>query len=280
MYLKSDINISKKGKKQKRHLNALYDSMFNILLKGYVEIMRQKIIPATGQMIQFLFELTMELDEYLDKNRNTDHPLSREEVRENPRIKEQLSIFHNYIKLFGREEPISSYLKDMFSVHYNHYIKLIKTDVGRESFNNTLEISQIDSGQSLSSTMEIVRMFNMHQPNQSMLNEFYILGTVGKFAEDIIDLARDIQKGHLNLFFSLVKKYPDEMENLCKEVKQHKRIDFKWLNKNCHRTFIEYTNIMDDYYSQLTFPGLKFICDLATVPVFLGDYDPERHAAS
>jgi len=136
--------------------------MFNILLEGYVEIMGEKVIPSTGHMLHFLLELTFRLDEYLDKRRKTNDSLSRKEMLEDPRIKEQLDIFHKYARLFGREEPITSYLKDMFANHYNHYVKLISSDVGQESFKETLEIAQTDTGRGLSSAMQIVRLFNMH----------------------------------------------------------------------------------------------------------------------
>ena len=269
-----------RSKKQKRWLSALYDAMLNILLEGYIEITGEKIIPPTGQMLSILFELTFRLDEYLDKRRKTNDSLSRKEMLGDPRIKQQLDIFRNYVRLFGQEEPITSYLKNMFADHYDHYIKLISSDVGRESFENTLEISQLDSGRSVSSAMEIVRLFNMHQPNQKILNEFYYLGTVFKFIEDIIDLACDIQKGHLNLFCSLAKQHPDERAKLYREIENQQRFDFKWLNKNCHRTFVEYLSLIDSYFSQISSPKLKLVCDLSALPIFFGDYDPEHHAAS
>jgi len=169
----------------------------------------------------------------------------------------------------------------MFATHYDHYVSLISKDIEQDTFKNTLEISQIDSGRSLSSSMEIVRLFNMHQPNQKMLNEFYLLGTVGKFAEDIVDLACDIQKGHHNLFCSLVKQHPNEKVNLYHEVEHQPHIDFKWLNKNCHKTSVEYLSFMESFYNQITSPKIRLVCDLSIVPAFLGlDFDPERHAAS
>jgi hypothetical protein len=255
--------------------------MLNILLEGYSEIMREKINPSTGQLLYFLFELTISLDEYLDKHRKTNDSLNIKNVLEDPEIKEQINIFRNFIRLFNREESITSYLKEMFSVHYEHYVRLIKTDLNQLSFKNTLEISKIDGGWSLSSAMEIVRLFNMHQPNQKMLNEFYLLGTAGKFAEDIVDLACDIQKGHLNLFLSLIKQHPIEETNLLRRIESRDRTDFEWLNKNCHKTFIEYLSLMETYYSQITSPKIRFVCDLSIIPAFLGrDWDPERHAAS
>lgn len=274
------FKFSEQGRNHKRRVNALYDSMFNIFLEGYVEIMGEKVIPSTGQMISLLFEMTLNLDEYLDKHRKTNNSLNIKEVLEEPTIKEQRSRFHNYLRLFGRDESISSYLKDMFATHYDHYIRLIGMDVGQESFEKTLEIAQMDNGRGYSSAGEIVRLFNLHQPNQNMLSQFYLLGMVGKFAEDIVDLACDIQKGHLNLFCSLVKQHPEEKANLYREVEHQPHIDFKWLNKNCHKTFIEYLSFMESFYNQITFPKLRLVGDLLIVPVYIGDPDPEHHAAS
>jgi len=274
------FNFSEKGRKHKRRVIALYDSMLNILLEGYVEIMGEKVIPSTGQMLSLLFEMTLSLDEYLDKHRKTNDSLNIKTILEKPSIKEQRDMFHSYLRLYGRDESISSYLKDMFAAHYDHYIRLIRMDVGQESFEKTLEIAQMDNGRGYSSAGEIVRLFNLHQPNQNMLSQFYLLGMVGKFAEDIVDLACDIQKGHLNLFRSLVKQNPDEKENLFRQVEYQPRIDLDWLNKNCHRTFVEYFSLMEYYYNQITFPKLRLVGDLLIVPVYIGDPDPEHHAAS
>jgi len=255
--------------------------MLNILLEGYIEVTGEKINSSTGQMLYFLFEITISLDEYLDKHRKTNNSLSIKDVIEDPKIKKQINIFRNFIRLFDREESITSYLKEMFSAHYEHYIKLIKNDLNQLSFKNALEISQMDGGHSLSSTMEIVRLFNMHQPNQKMLHEFYLLGTAGKFAEDLSDLACDKQKGHLNLFLSLIKQQPIEEANLYRQIEIQGRIDFEWLNNNCNNTFFEYMNLMESYYSQITSPKVRFACDLSIIPAVLGrNWDPERHAAS
>jgi hypothetical protein len=276
-----NYKLPKKSKIQKRHLAALFDAMLNILLEGYIEITGEKINSSTGQMLYFLFEITMALDEYLDKHRKTNSSLSIKEVLEDLKIKNQINIFRNFIRLFDREESIISYLKEMFTAHYEHYIRLIKIDVNQLSFTNALEISQIDGGWTLSSTMEIVRLFNMHKPNQKMLHEFYLLGTAGKFAEDMVDLACDKKNGHLNLFLSLIKQRPTEETNLYKQIESEGRIDFKWLNKNCNKTFIEYTNLLETYYNQITSPKVRLACDLSMIPAFLGhDWDPERHAAS
>ncbi len=279
--LEVTYTVTENGRKQKRYLSALYDSILNIALEGYVAIMEEKIIPSTGQMLHYLFDLTIRFDEFLDRNRKTEISLRLSDVLGDPSIKEQLSVFRNYVRMFGREEIIVTYFKEMFTAHYDRYINLIKTNSTRVSFNKTLEISQLDSGSSLASAMEIVRLFNDHQSNSKMFKEFYLLGTVGKFADDIADLVCDIKKNHLNLFCSLINEDPIEKINLYQGIKSNVQTDINWLRKNCPNTFAEYFRTMESYYNQITDPKLKLICELSIIPAFFGfTADPEHNDKS
>jgi len=262
--------VRENGRKQKRYLSALYDSILNLALEGYVDIMEEKIIPSTGQMLHHLFELTIRFDEFLDRHRKTENSLKLFDVLGDPCIKEQLTIFRNYVRTFGREEIIISYFKEMFTAHYDRYINLIKANSTQASFKETLEISRLDSGSSLASAMEIVRLFNDHQSKSKMFKEFSLLGTFAKFADDIADIKCDIKKNHLNLFFSLVNENPIEKINLYQGIKSNVQINFNWLSKNCPNTFSEYFRTMESYYDQITAPKLKLICELSIIPASLG----------
>ncbi len=271
---------SGKKNKQKRFLSALYDSVLNIVLEGYSEIMNKKILPETGQMMHYLIQLTIRFDEFLDKYRKTDQSLELKDVLSIPEVREELNRFRDYIKIQGREEEIISYLSEMFRNHYDRYIKLIKTDSFQESFEIVLELSQLDSGWLLASDMEIVRLFNNHSPSKKMQEEFFLLGTAGKFADDIGDIFSDIKRNHLNLFCSLVNDNPAEKDILYKAVNDNVKINFSWLDQHCHSTFVEYIRKMESFNSRITSKKLRLVFELSVLPAMWGIHLDSEHIAA
>ncbi len=267
-------------KKQKKYIAALYDSVLDIVLEGYAELMQEKNNPSTRQLFNHLFELTNQFDQFLDKHRNSDYSLKLKDVVESPSIKEQLNIFRNYVRTYGREDEIVTYIKNMFTNHYEHYVNLIRTEMIHESFKQTLDIVKMDSGWSSASAMEVIRLFNNHQPNERMLKEFKLIGTIVKFADDIGDIVCDIKRNHLNLFCSLVNDNPNEKKILYQSVDKNIKINFRWLNKYCHSTFAEYISIMESFYDQITSKKLRLVFELSIIPAIWGIHLDSEHIAA
>jgi lipase chaperone LimK len=127
--------------------------------------------------------------------------------------------------------------------------------------------------------MEIVRLFNNHSPNKKMQEEFFLLGTAGKFADDIGDIFSDIKRNHLNLFCSLVNDNPAEKEILYKGVNDNVKINFRWLNQNCYSTYTEYIKKMESFTKQITSKKLRLVFQLSIIPAIWGIHLDSEHIA-
>jgi len=261
---------------QWRWHGAMYDTMYNILLDGYTELTGLKVIPATGQMLFFLIELTRCLDKHLDSLLgNNDNPsLALEEILEIPALKEQLTIFRCYVEQFGRAEPIFVYLKGLFTEHYERHILNLKTARQSGQFEDILTVAHIDNGGWLRVVMEVVRLFNAHELESTVLDDYYLLGMAGKFADDMADLLQDIDKGYLNLLYALLCQTPAELEVFQFAVRQKKLLDTSWWSKHCPTTYIRYFEYIDYYYNQLCSSKLRLACDVVMIIPVIG-YDPD-----
>ncbi|RJP72260.1 MAG: hypothetical protein C4539_03915 [Ignavibacteriales bacterium] len=265
---------------RKRFHTALIDSVLNIALAGYEEITGNKIINATGKMLHCLMELTKQFDEFIDNHRGTNDSLKLPDVVSIPEIQDQVKLFRDYLKSYGHEDEIIEYIRNLFGIHYEHYIGLLNDDVSSKSFANTLEICKLDGGNSLAYSMEIVRLFNNHPPIKKMQEEFFLLGTAGKFVDDIGDIFSDIKRNHLNLFCSLVNDNPAEKDILYKAVNDNVKINFSWLDQHCHSTFVEYIRKMESFNSRITSKKLRLVFELSVLPAMWGIHLDSEHIAA
>lgn len=260
-----DYQLSQQNRKQRRGLRALYDTMFSFLLDGYVELAKAKLAPGTGQIVFFLVELTRRFDEYLDEYLGTGASFALNEVLEKPAIQEQRAVFYRYVELFGRTEPIQKYLKQSFVTYYDTYIDTLNTAKNSLQFEDTLEAAKVES-RWLRGVMEIVRLFNGHQINDEVLNDFYLFGMIGKLADDMADLVCDIEKGLPNLLYALIRQNPVEYAILQLAIEKGKRLSISWWKKRCPITYMCYLKHIEYYYQQMKSSKVRIASTLMFLP--------------
>ena len=262
---------------RRRRLTALYDSMYNLLLDGYAEITHSKLAAETGEMFFLLIELTRRIDEHLDQHLGSDTSLLLDDVLKAPLIQEQLAVFRSYLQLFGRAQVIMTYLKDLFAAHYDSYVRTLEKANSSLQFDDVLVAARVDTGIWLRCMLETVALFNGHKPHEEALNNFYLFGMVGKFADDMVDLPRDVEKNDPNLLYALAYQTLPERNALHAALKAHKRLRVTWWSEYCPHTYRRYFEYIEHYYKQIISEKLRFACDLIMLPAIVGrDYDPER----
>lgn len=261
-----DYELSQQNRKQKRGLRALYDTMFSFLLDGYVELTGTKLASGTGQMVFFLVELARRLDKYLDEYFEIGNSLAMNEILEIPEIQEQIAVFRRYLGLFGCAEPILEYLNQMFDNHYDTYIDTLKAAKNNHRFKDVFEVARTDTGIWFRSVMEMVILFNKHQMNDEVLNDFYLFGMVGKFADDMADLVADIEQGSPNLLYALIRQNPEEYAHLQFAIKKGERLNIAWWKKRCPLTYIQYFKHIEHYHQQIKSSKVRIVSMLMFVP--------------
>ncbi len=246
-----DYELSQQSRKQKRGLRALYDTMLSFLLDGYIELTGAKLAPGTGQIMFLLVELTKCLDEYLDENLEAGGSLAMSEALEAPALQEQRAMFRRYLELFGCAEPILKYVRQLFVTYYDTYVNILNTARNNLQFEDILEAAKIDTGIWFRSVMEVVILFNKHQMNDEVLNDFFLFGMVGKFADDMADLVADVEQGSPNLLYALIRQNPEEYALLQFAIKKGERLNLAWWKKRCPLTYMHYFKYIEYYYQQI-----------------------------
>ena len=168
-------------------------------------------------------------------------------------ILNQFLDLYRHIAMFGYAMPIIKYLLQSL-ITYNYYDRYIYAfNIARDhlQFEDTLEVAKIDSGLACLTVIEAACLFSGHPIDDEILNDFYLFGMVGKFADDMFDLTDDIEKGLPNLLDALVRQNPEEYACLQLAIKQGERLTIAWWKKRCPLTFICYFKYVEHYYQQI-----------------------------
>jgi hypothetical protein len=228
-------------------------------------------------MFFLLIELTRRIDEYLDQHLGGETPLSVDEVLKAPLIQEQITIFRGYLQLFSRADPIMRYLRDLFAAHYDSYLKTLEKANNTLRFDDVLGATKVDTGIWLRCMLEVVALFNGHELQEEALHNFYLFGMVGKFADDMVDMPRDVEKHDPNLLYALTCQTQCDKDALHAALEAHERLRVTWWGEHCPHTYRRYFEHIEHYYQQIVSKKLRFACDLIMLPAIVGrDYDPER----
>ena len=236
---------------QTRAIRAVYDGISSLALDGYVELTGAKLVPGSGQIAFFALEFARSLDAYLDKHLLAGTPLPMNTVLEVPEITEHIATFYRHVEPSGSAIPILKHLRQLFLTYYDVYVKAFLVARKSLQFEDILEVAKIDTGIWSRTIMEVVCIFNGHQIDYAILNDFYFFGMVAKFADDLFDLVSDVEQGLPNLLYPLVRHHPQEYTHLELAIKKGKRPTLAWWKKHCPLTCTYYFKHIEHYYRQI-----------------------------
>lgn len=266
-----------KERKDRRLRIALYGAMYNVLLDGYQALAGSRLKAETGQFIFLVIDMTKKLDEYLDNQLDLQHIPELQEALDTPSIRSKIDLLRRYVEMQHCAEPVFDYLNSMFRNYYNNYVTSLAHARGANDFGAALKAAQIDTGIWLRAMMDLVAIFNGLAMNADAHEEFYWLGMVGKFADDMVDISRDVAQQRLNLIHMLIQQQNDELPHLYSAFENKVRLNARWWNDHCPKTFNRYFEFIDSYYHHIKNEQLRFACDLIVLPTLLGrDYDHGR----
>jgi hypothetical protein len=263
---------------KKRRREALFDGMYNMLLDSFTDVTGVKTRPETGQMMYFLIELSRFLDELLDDNISSEQALpSVSDALANPVVSKQMQLFRDFTTHYGNCQEIMHYLQEQFDVIFDNYLRILNDTRATRSFDTLFEAARIDTGVWMQAVMTIVGIFNQHTLTPEESSEFYEFGVAGKFADDMVDIIRDVRRDRTNLLFTLLHDTPGELQNFQAAVAVGTRLNSPWWVQNCPITITKYLKTAENHYSLIRSRKLRTTCDLVFLPAMLGsDHDPQR----
>lgn len=260
--------------RKRRRIEALIDAMIHIMMRGYTELVGSPLGASTGQLLLFLSRVVKSIDESFEKQLQANASLDLTEVMADPSVREKMDVLQAYLDLSGRREVVMERLQALYATHYQAYARRLSRTQHEWQFTEVLASAQFDSGTMVRAMLELVALFHGHPLAEGALEEFYEVGMVGKFADDMVDLGRDIRLGAPNLVYALVQQHPAELRALKTGSQSHERRNSAWWQRSCPTAYAEIFEHVSWYIARVGAPHLKLACDLCLVPPVIGrDYD-------
>jgi hypothetical protein len=269
---------------RERFTDSTMDTIYTLMLDGYTELVKLDVRNGTGLLLKFLIEdLMRPLDELLEDELTRCNAVDIDELLESPKLKNPCDTLRDYTGIYGTSEAVINHLEDLFSSLFEDYWNVLtKADNTRE-FEDVLDTSKFQAGILLSSIMEVVHLFNRHDfsrdVQQDLQHNFYSLGMVVQFADDMVDLIGDIKRERINLLYALVCQNQTELQNLHTAIKSGDRLSIWWWRKYCPVSFVRYYYHINEYYNQITSHNLRITGNLLLFRAGIGRaYNEARQA--
>jgi hypothetical protein len=217
------------------------------------------------------------IDDSFEKRLQAGASLDLKEVMAEPPVREKVDLLQAYLNLFGRRDGIMEHLDAVYAKHYQAYALCLGQARNEWHFDEVLASAEFDSGILLRTMLEISALFNGHGLANGTLEDFYGLGMAGKFADDMIDLVRDIKVGVPNLVYALVQQNTSELSALEAGIQSHARLNSAWWQLHCPASYAQFFEHVSFYASRIVAPHLRLACDLSLIPAVIGrDYDKKN----
>lgn len=246
-----------KGRLHSRKRVLYRTMMYGLLLECYSDIMRRRPRSGSKQVLFLMVEIIKSLDDFIDENASFSGLTTNRDY------------LNKYLELYSSAPNIMDFLKSSFEKHYDDYIILLENSREDACFENVQRVMEVDSVW-LSYTMETVALFNGHSLSPEARDDFYKLGLIGKFADDMYDLPSDLRTNQVNLLHSLIRQNTAEKDCLYEAAKESKRLDVEWWLAHCPITIRKYFAFIDSYYSQISSSKIKLACDAVILRALAG----------
>src|SRR5450759_2365185 len=187
-----------------RHRQALYDSVLECLLRAYFRELRARYSPTTGPMLTLLIDVMKHLDMYLDAAETGGQIRAVAEILDVDGIRGPYEAFKEFAATHGQSEPVIRYLRNGFESHFPTYLGNMNRATRTGDPAAILDMAKDDSGFELRALMEMAALYNSTEPSDQAGRQVYAVGMVGKLADDMVDLKRDVRDGGINLLVTYV----------------------------------------------------------------------------
>lgn len=237
----------------------MYCEMF---LDGYRQVTSYSVSSETGLVLVLFMVFIFTFDQEFERARRLGDPPGYQAVIDMPRVAEIWNALADYLRAFGRDEEVLGHLRSTFAEHYDDYRCYVAEASGRAEFVPTLRLVERDSGMTLQTVYEIIRIFNGHRPHPGCARQFFGLGMAGKFLDDMRDMVDDVGAGDPNLLYSIAAENHREQEVLEAAMREGESIDLWWWAENCPSTLESFCAHTFRYYDQVRATKLRLSLDI------------------
>jgi hypothetical protein len=241
---------------------SAHDIYCDMLLTGYQRATCAPVARSTGLALVLFMVFIFTFDQEFERAGQLGRPPDYPDLIDLPRVAPIWSALREYLRAFGREDDVLQYLLATFARHYDDYRTGVIEARGLGDFGRTMRLVERDSGLTLQSIYEIIRLFNGHRQDPEISRQFFAIGIAGKFLDDIRDMADDVAAGDPNLLYALTTANEREHAVLGTALRAGTPVTISWWARHCPVTLDAFFVHTFRYYDQVTDPELRLPLDI------------------
>lgn len=255
--------------------HSLYDSVYSMILFNSNDPSSPSFNKKSMHLIYLLRQIASSIDGDLEALLVKDEYMGMENLLDSSRTQYYLEYLKKFQEYHQSPVDILDYSNRLLHEQMDGYIAQCKTAGTTYSVNDILECNDQDSGGWMVYLKEIIYLFNGINGYGAKDNgTLHALGMAGKLADEMIDIKRDIKDSDPNLFYAILKKYPEEKNVFIRNFSNHRTLSSRWLKKHCPKSLDEFFEIVEDYYKKIDSGRMRLACHLMFLPVIIGiDYE-------
>lgn len=259
-----------------RRRDAFLDAFYDTVLKAYKEHTGLEILPTTGQMLTLFRDLMGAMDETIEDLLRSDALTDVSSVVRQPGLQGPQILFRSYLGLFERSEPVLSHVSAVLDRYLPTYFSDLTAARQKPGLDILLRTAYVEAGY-IRLLMEMVALFNGHPIEDAVMQDFHAFGMVGRFADDLLDFSRDLERDDPNMLRALLAEHPGEAARVSAAIRQGQRMGARFWQTNCPLTYARFIELTGAYYDKIQSEALRYACHLAMAPGIVGyDYDAAK----
>jgi hypothetical protein len=246
----------------REYRRAAHDMYCEMFLDGYRETTSLRVSRATGLALVLFMIFIFTFDQEFERSRRLGDPPDYLAILDTPRVAEVWGALAQYLHAFGRDDEVLAHLLYTFSTNYDDYCRCVSDAMVRPGFEATVRLVEYDSGRTLLTVYDIIRLFNGHRPHPRCASEFFALGMAGKFLDDLRDMVDDVVAGNPNLLHALTCENEEEKGMLEAALRNRVHITLGWWSRHCPISLESYFHYAFRYYDQVSSTKLRLTLDI------------------
>lgn len=245
----------------KRVVHDVYCAMF---VRGYEARTGRATDPMTGLAV-VLFTVFMYVfdDEFEARQREPGVVLDVHAIMTGTGVAEVWDALARYCEASGCWEPVRRQILDGFLLPgFDRYRALLAGAGDDVDVATGMSIIEYDSGMSLRTAYQVIRLFNDHPETPACEEQFRLLGVCGKLMDDLSDYRADAVDGTPNALRAFLNEEPGERAVANAALQSDTLLTPLWWQENCPRTYGRYSARILSLYQRVEVPHLRLPLDL------------------
>lgn len=254
----------------RRHQIAVYDAVFEFVLKGYAELAGHPLHPQSGRVAVMLTRVGFAFDDEYEHRKARQQATGFEDLIASAHVQQRVGEWRAFMQQFDVYDAIRDFLMTFVARLYQDYADTAGAPNQPIGFDAMMRGATLDSGGLLVALAQVLALFHHDTPTDALLRQFSCLGVNGKLADDVIDFRLDVAEGRHNLLLALADDHAAEHARAISLAAAEQTMSTRWWQRNCPRTYRQLVAAYEEHQAQITSGWLRYVSRLMWTPALLG----------